>query len=75
MSYAPCDRSVQHEFTPKMTEFVLQHLRPIVSVPPFPSQSIIKGEVRVAEWLNEPNERRDTLQEVSRSGERQHLVS
>ena len=40
----------------------------------FPSQSIIKREVRVAEWLNEPYERRDTLQEVSCSGERQNVV-
>ena len=35
---------------------------------------IIKRKIRVVEWLNEPGERRESLQEVSRSGERQHLV-
>ena len=49
---------------------ILQILRVVV---PVPSQRIIEREVRVDEWLNEPYERRDTLQKVSRSGEREHL--
>ena len=49
---------------------ILRILRLIV---PLPSQSIIKRDIRVAERLNEPYERRDTLQEVSCSGERQLL--
>ena len=52
----------------------IESMIPLVLAAAFISQSVIKRKIRVAEWFNESSKRRDYLQEVARSGERQQLV-